>query len=337
MERNIYQTLKEIKEQKSTILTKDVKFLGTIQMTEKSKTGDVGIVKDIYVVIDETSNGGDIQKFYDENGLLVAGRSIDGRLFPGPEFANEDIGFLKEIDSLELENGLNLEELDQKLDEVSKELGISKSEILSMTEVELDQIVKEKGDVGLVMEDDEKAADVDKDELKKENEEALKGINSRQEINLDEKVDDRYTLADILGVQSGATLLAVDSDKIQNNENSTRFSCIIKLPDGTLKKADMLTQVGGKDSDKSVYETNYDGSEVEKQSVKSSYKINSPIIKNGIITIRYGDMGRLKVSYGKTDPTSHRDAITEELRGREVFYRTERDIRDEFSTKKRYL
>ena len=333
MDRNIYATLNEIKETKSTESTSDIRFLGTINMENTDITGaKVDIAKDIFVVIDSEQETGDtVEKFYDENQDLIAYRDKEGRLFPTEKYMNENIGFLSEIDNLELEGGISLEELDKKLDEVSKALGISKSDVLSMTEVELDQVIEDKDSIGLDLSQDEQEKDgVNQEEINERNNEALENINSRQEINLDEKVDERRTLAEILGIEAGCKLLAVDSDKIIGNKNTTRFSLVIQGPDGSLRQADMLEQVGGKDSDKTIYETNRDGSKVEKLSVKSSYAINSPLVKNGIITVRYGDTGRLKVSYGLTDPTSHRDAVAQELRGREIMYRTERDVREEF-------
>ena len=333
MGKNIYTTLSELKEAKSTKSTSDIRFLGTISMENTDITGaTVDIAKDVFVVIDSDPETGDtVEKFYDENQELIAYRDKEGRLFPTEKYMNEDIGFLSEIDNLELEGGISLDELDQKLDEVAKALGISKSDVLSMTEVELDQIIEEKDGARLdLSQDGHEKAGIGQEERDERNQNALENINSRQEINLDEKVDERHTLAEILGIEAGCKLLAVDSDKIIDNKNTTRFSLIIQGSDGSLRPADMLEQVGGKDSDKTIYETNRDGSEVEKLSVKSSYTIDSPLVKNGIITVRYGDMGRLKVSYGLTDPTSHRDAIAQELRGREIMYRTERDVRKEF-------
>ena len=146
MEKNIYTTLSELKEAKSTKSTSDIRFLGTISMENTDITGaTVDIAKDVFVVIDSDSETGDtVEKFYDENQELIAYRDKEGRLFPTEQYMNEDIGFLSEIDNLELDGGISLEELDQKLDEVAKALGISKSDVLSMTEVELDQVIEEK-------------------------------------------------------------------------------------------------------------------------------------------------------------------------------------------------
>ena len=149
MEKNIYTTMQEIKKAKSTESTSDVRFLGTIGMEEADQTGTkVNISKDIFVVIDSDPETGTIvEKFYDENQDLIAYRDKEGRLFPTEQYMNEDIGFLSEIDNLELQGGISLEELDQKLDEGAKALGISKSDILSMTEVELDQVIEEKDSI----------------------------------------------------------------------------------------------------------------------------------------------------------------------------------------------
>lgn len=138
---------------------------------------------------------------------------------------------------------------------------------------------------------------------------------------------------EILGVNQGAKLLAVYSNAIQNNNNTTRFSFIIKNPDGTLENAEMLNQSGGKDSDKNIYEVNRDGSEVNQKNVQSSYTIKSPLIENAIITARVGKMGYIEIGYGQIDPTSHKDALTQELETEHTYYTTYQ-VREEFSQKK---
>ena len=94
----------------------------------------------------------------------------------------------------------------------------------------------------------------------------------------------------------------------------------------------MLEQVGGKDSDKNIYETNRDGSKVEKQNVLSSYAIKSPIVKNTILTARIGQMGYTEIGYGQMDKTNHRDALTQNLETERTRYTTY-EVRKEFSQK----
>ena len=115
--------------------------------------------------------------------------------------------------------------------------------------------------------------------------------------------------------------------------NTTRFSHLIQTPDGKIEPADMLKQVGGKTSDKTIYQTNRDGSQVEKINVDSSYAIDSPIVDDAIITTKIGSMGYIEVGYGQVDRTSHRDAFTQELETERTRYTT-REVRDEFSKDK---
>ncbi|MCI9365135.1 MAG: hypothetical protein HFJ54_00400 [Clostridia bacterium] len=241
------------------------------------------------MIIDEMPDGSIIQKFYDGDKNFIAGRDKDGKIYPAAEFAHADLSFLGQIEELSNGPSISLNDLDDKLEVISKKLGISKSDVLSMSETDLDEYTKENATPQISL--DENASD---DQIE-QNENALNNISSKQETNLDNKIDDRHTLGDILGVPAGSKLIAVYSSAIAGNTNTTRFSFIIQHSDGTLEPADMLEQVGGKDSDKKIHETNRDGSEVEELSVQSSYAIDSPIIKNGILTARIGSMGYIEL------------------------------------------
>lgn len=244
------------------------------------------VTKDIFVLTDEMPDGSVVQKFYDSDKNFIAGMDKDGKVYPSAEFANEDLSFLGELQNLS--NGPSLNELDEKLETISKKLGISKNDVLSMSETDLEKSIGEKGNAQLSL-------DNDKEEDKEQNADILDNISSKQETDLNNKIDDRHTLADVLGVPTGSKLIAVYSTAIQGNTNTTRFSFIIQNPDGTLEPADMLDQVGGKDSDKKIHETNRDGSEVEEISVQSSYAIKSPIVSNAILTARVGSMGYIEL------------------------------------------
>lgn len=245
------------------------------------------VTKDIFVITDEMPDGSVVQKFYDDEETFIAGIDKDGKIYPSAEFANEDLSFLGQLENIS--NGPSLNELDEKLEMLSRELGISKEDVLSMSETDLDKTIGEKGDSVLSLDDN------DDEEQKTLNANALDNISSKQETDLNNKVDDRHTLADILGVPAGSKLIAVYSTAIVGNKNTTRFSFIIQNPDGTLEPADMLDQVGGKDSDKKIHETNRDGSEVEEVNVQSSYAIKSPIVPNAILTARVGSMGYIEL------------------------------------------
>ena len=117
MDRNIYTAMQEIKETKATESTSDIRFLGTIGMEETDKTGaKVNISKDVFVVIDSDPETGDtVEKFYDENQELIAYRDKEGKLFPTEKYMNEDIGFLSEIDNLELMVEKRIKEASEKI------------------------------------------------------------------------------------------------------------------------------------------------------------------------------------------------------------------------------
>ena len=298
----------------------------------------------IYPMFDVDFEGNVILKYCDKNMAVLGIRDLKGRLIPSSQFAYDSIDFLEEIDNSYKDKLPSLEELDQKLDKVSKTLGITKRDVLAMSQAQLDVAIDEK-DISpssspedkknkktITVKEDDKELQED-EQNREQNKDALENIQAKQEINPDRKIDDRYTLADVLGVPAGSKLLAVDTSRIENSKNTTRFSLVAEFPDGTIREIDSLSQVGGKDSDKNDYEANRDGSSVEKQNIKSSYAINSPIIQNGILTVRYGQMGNIEVGYGQMDKTSHRDIFTQRLETDELYPTTAR-VREEFSKDK---
>lgn len=333
MDKKIYETMQKIYNQKRNDLNNknDLKFIGTMVYNEETSIGKVATVHDIFMMTFRDKNGNVSETYFDENGKCMGGRGRDGKIYPAEEFATQELSFLGQLEILSRSETVSLEDYNKKLEKVAEELGIEKEDIDSMSEIELDQKLKKKEsdkDKITLEKNDEQTAD----EQAAHNKNALENIESKQEISMDKLIDDRHTLADVLGVQSGSKLIAVYSDKIVNNKNTTRFSFVIQNSDGTLSPADMLEQTGGRDSDKTVYETNRDGSEVSKVNVKSSFKINSPLVKNGILNIRYGSMGYIEADYGEMDPTDHKYAFTQKLETERDYYTT-KQVRDEFSNR----
>lgn len=207
----------------------------------------------IYPFLDMDFDGNLIIKYYDENCTFLAARDSEGRLIPSSNYAYESLDFMKEIENSTKGFQLNLEGIDKRLEKVSRELGISKRDVLAMSQIDLDVAVKEKDvEPGLKPEEKDSKKIVLKkneeerqedEENREQNKDALENIQSKQEINLDRRIDDRYTLADVLDVPAGSKLLVVDSKIIENNENTTRFSPLLELPDGTIREIDCLTQV----------------------------------------------------------------------------------------------
>lgn len=327
MDKDLYEMMQEILETKKTNFTEDIRYLGTVTSDEHTPTGTVQVTRDIFMLIDQMPDGTAVQKFYDGDGNFVAGSSnLDGKIYPSAKFAEEDLSFMGQLENLSKSQGISLNELDNNLERVAKALGISKEDILAMSSVSLEQKISEKKKPKLLLDEEE-------EEQASANADILANVSSKQEIDLNQKVDDDHTLAEILGVPAGSKLIAVYSDTIENNPNTTRFSHLIQTPDGKIEPADMLKQVGGKTSDKTIYQTNRDGTQVEKLKVDSTYSIDSPIVDDAIITTRIGSMGYIEVGYGQVDRTSHRDAFTQELETESTRYTT-KEVRDEFSEDK---
>ena len=344
MEKDLYnkmQDIKEIEEQyaeeNKKFIVKDVQFIGTIEQVENKNGVEVKTIKDIFKVIEEMKDGSIVENYYDDEKNFIAGKAKNGKIYLSEAQLGRDNNIKEQIENMENQAGISLNEIEKQVEEIAKELGVDKEKVLEMSEIDLEQEIKEKEkskeEAKITLQEDEKEESKDKKEQKEENKDALEKVQSKQEIDVNKRINERYTLGDILGIERGSKLIAVYSDAIENNENSTRFSFIIKKPDGSLEKAKMLEQVGGKQSDKNIYDINYDGSEVTKKSVQSSYKIDSSLAKNALITARIGQAGYIEVNYGEMDRTSHRDALTQQLETEHTF-KTREQVREEFSTKK---
>ena len=334
MNKKIYEDMQNLYKQKGDDLTQknDVKYIGTMVYDESTPTGIVKTAHDVYVISFKDTDGNVTETYFNENGKCLAGRSKDGVLHPVSDFLEYDSSFLKQLNTLGNNQGLTIEDYERNIDEISKKTNIPKEQIKSTSEIDLDQEVENEEDENKITLNSDENKEEDKEQIE-ENEKKLDKIDSKEEIDMDKLIDDRYSLADIMGAKPGSKLIAVFSDTIKDNNNSTKFSFIIQNPDGSLSPADMLEQTGGTHSDKTVYETNRDGSKVEEVDVTSSYKIDSPIRKNCILNVRYGSMGYIEANYGEIDPTNHKSAFTQKLETDRDYYTT-KEVRDEFSNKR---
>lgn len=332
MDKNLYNTMQELVKQEN-VISADAKYLGAITIEKDSPTsGKIKIGKDIFAVTIVLPTGTTLIKYYDENKVCIAGRGVDGELFPTRtaqmEF-KDDLGFLSEINEIDETQTYSLSEIDKMLDEVSKILGIDKSEVLSLSQIELDKAIKNKDSAGIDLSENKEHILENKNQSM-QNKDVLENLNSKQEIDLSKKFDDRYSLADKLGLNQSDHLVIVYSDAIINNKHTTRFTPVIKHANGEIEEATNLIQVGGKDSDKTVYETDRTGEKVEEKDVKSSFMVKG---SNEILTVRNGQMGTIEVGFGEMDKTSHRDAFTQRLETREMYPVTSK-VREEFSERK---
>ena len=191
------------------------------------------------------------------NGIIPTGKSIDYAL-------KNNTDFLSEINSLDINNELSLNEVNTELDRISKELNISKEQILSIAQVDYDlnQKNKDKDSDKIKLKNEEEKTNDKKQEKNQNNDVKKKNPNIKQETNLSQKINNKYTLGDILGVPENGKLVAVYSSDVENNTSSTKFTFLIQDKDGNFMPCENLQLVGGNLPTNDIYASNYDGSSV---------------------------------------------------------------------------
>lgn len=348
MNSSLYEKMNILKDQKDL---KDIMYCGKLELTETDKTTNqkLKIIKDVYIPIEKNNDVGEIFfKILDENGDVMAVQSKSGflpsakylDLFNSPENANS-LSILKEYASRE---GLTLNSMEKELDKISKELNLSKKEILAISKTSYDDEIhkdnnKEEKEDELneekihLKEDDEKNNEHKKEE-KEENENALNKINTKQKASLSQKIDGVNTLGSILNVPSNGELYVVYSDDIYGNTNNTRFSFLIKDSDGNFTQPENLKQISGNHSSLNIAESNRDGSNITQKQVYSSYMIKGTNNIEYVLTANIGTHGTIDLGLGqidKTQGTNSKDstAITVPIETTNTFYQTQREVKDD--------
>ena len=297
---------------KDTVKVNDVIYIGTINWKDTDTYGmEYESTKDIMMLIEDT-DGTLLYKFYDENNNLLAVDRGDGILLPELEFTNTDnLSFLSDISNLD-KNGISLEQTrEELLEEYAKILGIDNKDISSIGIADLEQKLDSKNE----KDKDKITLDKDKDSqdeefFQEQNENTLKSISTKSEVDLSKRVTDTMTLGDLLGISSGGKLISIYSENIENNQNSTEFSFIIQKPDGSLESADMLSQFGGVRPDENILASNRDGSHLQAEQVNSMYSIDSTANTHDMLAIKRGSMGILELSYVQMDKTDYNQGMS---------------------------
>lgn len=346
MNSSLYEKMNILKDQKDL---KDIMYCGKLELTETDKTTNqkLKIIKDVYIPIEKNNDVGEIFfKILDENGDVMAVQSKSGflpstkylDLFNSPENANS-LSILKEYASRE---GLTLNSMEKELDKISKELNLSKKEILAISKTSYDDEIhkdnnKEENEENLEEEKihlKEENQEDKKEEEQKQNEKALDRINTKQKASLSQKVDGVNTLGSILNIPSSGELYVVYSDDIYGNTNNTRFSFLIKDSDGNFTQPENLKQISGNHSSLNIAESNRDGSNITQKQVYSSYMIKGTNNIEYVITANIGTHGTIDLGLGqidKTQGTNSKDstAITVPIETTNTFYQTQREVKDD--------
>ena len=255
----------------------NVKYLGVIKIE--------GEEKGIYLVIEQKAQKdgtlAQIERYYTEDGEFLGGdNSIDEYDFLTLDekyMNNKDM--LEKLQSIDKDGILDLNKIEQeRMEEVAKELGITAKELEKMVEID----------------------------SKKE----IEQISTKSEIDTNQKVTDKETMASILNVQDKGykKIAIIYSDKMKDDGNTTRFSFVGIKEDGTAEKIDTIEQAYGRNPSKEINSVNRDGSKVEQEQVNSIYRIKGK--KETQIAVDIGAMGTIEPSLVRTPAQDNEEAIS---------------------------
>ena len=311
---NIYTKMEELKKflnekqlmKKIPSEIEDIKFAGTIDWTEINPKDGTKIPskKDIYICKEKDASGNIILKYFDENQKCIAINSGNGIISTKESISyalNNNSDFLSELNNLDINNELSLNDVNNQLNRISEELNISKEQILSIAQVNYDFIKKNKdenSDKIKLKKDENTPHNVQ--EKSQNNNTKKKRPNIKQETNLNQRINNKYTLGDILGVPEGGKLVTVYSSDVENNTSSTKFTFLIEDKDGNFMPCENLQLIGGNLPTNNVYSSNYDGTSVKMEQVNSMYRVKSPYSnENYVITADIGSMGTIDLGIGQ--------------------------------------
>ena len=312
----------------------DIQYAGTIDWIEIDSitNSEIPVYKEIYISIEKKSNGNIITKYYDENmsepiaidfhdsnGIVATKSSIaysllkteDGKDFKS-QFENIKVRkplslkeLVNDISALSRESGMSkeqilsiLKEKDDELEKISRVSGTSKEDILSISNIDdTDKSLKSDEKGKIILDNKQKPSlddNANNSEIKKDN------PNIKQETDLNQKVNNRFTLGDVLGVPEDGKLVVVYSSAVKDNTSTTKFTFLIQEKDGNFKPCDNLELVGGTRPANDVYASNYDGSNVEKDHVNSEYIVKGPLAnKRFVLTANTGSFGTIDLGIGQ--------------------------------------
>ena len=322
----------------------NVKYLGTIEIN--------GEQKGIYLMIEqkEEKDGrlAEIEKYYTEDGeFLGADSNLDQFEFItlSEEYINKD-GLLEQIESLDKEGILDLNEIEnERLEELARELGIDVEDIQKLAEIdankEIDkwhekltnEQIEELQEEGIEPGDEEYRRYLLDHGLSIPKEEIEKGISTKSEINTNQKVTDKDTIASLLNVEERGyvKIAVVYSDKLKDNENTTGFTFVGIKSDGSAEKIDTLEQAYGNNPTQNVQTMSRDGSKIEKDKVNSRFKIKGRDEEQ--LAVNIGQMGTIEPKFVRAPRQEGEKAISIPIETQNV-RPTTREVREYMNSSK---
>ncbi len=341
MDSSIYNTMKELLTE-YRISSNNIYYYGSVTILEKdlATNKNVPTTNDIFLLIQGFKEH-PIYNFVDKSGNIIAtDRGYGHGVLPTKDYADilsaEDLSMMNKF---EPSNSHSLNYIDNQLDAISKKSGISKEEILAVSET--DEFYRNSKETS---ENDEKIHLKD-DKNDKENNTTTKtgqeqDSKSKAKIEALEKqstdlnnqmVSDKDTLGDILGIHEGGKLVAVYSDSIENGtKNNTRFTFLLKDADGNYSEIPNIEQAGGINPNTGVAQSNENGDKVKKEDVNSIYRIKGTGNIEYLLTANIGQYGTIELGIGQRDKTQGIDEsalVTTSLKTSSTYY-TNRQTRE---------
>lgn len=302
----------------------NVKYLGKINWKEEVDGQTVETKKDIFLLIEQKENkNGDlveIERYYTEDGELIAGNNLgDGYkdLMLNEKYLEREDLLLK-LKQLDEKGLLDLNEMTQeRLEQISKALGIKVEELKDVTEINPDKTIKEK--------EPEEKEQISKKEIEE--------VSTKSEIDTSQKITDQETMASLLHVEDRqyVKIAVVYSDKLNDNPNSTKFSFVGIKPDGSAEIIDTLEQRYGTTPTKSIYNINNDGTQIEEEQANSIFQIKGE--EESQVAVKFGAYGTIETKYVRTPRENNQTAISIPIEN-EYEWPTSRETR-EFMNKNR--
>lgn len=285
----------EEKEENNNQKILNIKYLGKISWNQNK---DVETEKGIYLVIeqleDKEGNIIEVERYYTEEGELLGGNNnsdqFDYVLLS--EKLADNVELATKLQKLDKEGIVDLEKVEKEnVERISEVLEMNEEEIEEIAEIDINKSVKNKEGKSL-----------------NENDIAKKGAKTY--IDTNEKVTDRETIASLLRVEDKGykKIAIVYSNKLQENDNTTRFSFVGIKSDGTVEKIDTLQQRYGKNPTKNVTSINRDGTEIEEKQVQSIYQIKGE--DENQLGVRIGPAGTIETSLIRTPRQDNQEALS---------------------------
>ena len=276
-------------------------------------------------------------------------RPEDPILFKNDTIANELSARVKEkiqnlTKELDIQEFIEQEkDIDDYRNALSVAVGIDEKEIISSTEISLDEKVVEKEEV---------KQDKTKD---KEKSPTIKDVNAKQEISLNAMATSTKTIGQILKkagkipniqnkkfdklLECGGiiTQVLLDNKTVDKafkdaKTNTTRFSFVLESTDGTLAPIDLEQDYSEGNNPREIgYRTNADGT-VEQDDVNSRYKIGN---NDETLSIKTSNgPGNIEIGYSsrKTlggEGIEGNESIDHELATKTVYYEPRTDSREQ--------